>query len=558
MLKKGLDPNPTSRRPGLLLDHLLDRAGLGNSLMAMKSVTMAMRTLVAAVSAWRVRAGWDCSEPRACSSVPVRPGLGVRFRGSQPLAVARRSVLAGLLTLAAGGVQAEDEVDMYVWPKEPAVQASLKRWQGYKFGVLIHEGLYSHLGRVESWELCPEDWVERHGYDDYYTFARDYRNTKAVFNPVAFDPDKWAAAFKGSGARYVIYTTKHHDGFCLFDSRYTDFKVTDPGCPFSTHARANMAREVFGACRRQGLAVGAYFSKPDWSTPFFWWPYYPPKDRNPNYDITRHKQRWGRFVEYTQNQINELVSDYGPLDILWLDGCWVRPLKTINKHVEEFCKYPHDLDIDLGKVVAAARQKYPGLLVVDRWVPGEFENYLTPEQKTPEKALPVPWESCITMGNAWGWVPRDRFKPTRDLVQLLVRIVAKGGNLLLGVGPDGKGEFDPVVYERLSDIGRWLEANGEAIYDTVPIEPFQEGNVAYTAKSDSVVFAIYMPAKGETGLPETLRLRLKPGATARVTLLSNRQAVETEAVADGLQVRLPGPLRTALAAQPAVVFRVER
>src|SRR5262249_30456931 len=144
-----------------------------------------------------------------------------------------------------------------------------------------------------------------------------------------------------------------------------------------------------------------------------------------------------------------------------------------------------------------AREKQPGLLVVDRWVQGEYENYLTPEQKTPDRALPVPWESCISMGGAWGWVPNDRYKSTRELVQLLVKITAKGGNLLLGIGPDGKGEFAPAVYQRLDDMGRWLGKNGEAIYGTTPVEPFQEGKIAYTAKTPGTTYAIYLPEANE-------------------------------------------------------------
>lgn len=466
-------------------------------------------------------------------------------------------ILTFCFFLGLNGRQAQTEAETYVWPKDTKVLENLKRWQGYKFGLLVHEGLYSQLGIVESWELCPEDWVERKGYDDYWSFARDYRNTEAVFNPVDFDPEKWARTFKAAGAKYVIYTAKHHDGFCLFDTKYTDFKVTDKGCPFSTNPKANMVKELFDACREQGLAIGAYFSKPDWTSPYYWWPYYPPKDRNPNYDITKHPDRWRKFVEYTHNQLDELVSDYGRLDILWLDGCWVRPLATINGRVAEFCKYPYDQDIDMKSIAALAREKQPGILVVDRWVQGEFENYLTPEQKIPDKPLPVPWESCVTMGNAWGWVPHDKFKSSGELIQLLVEVVAKGGNLLLGVGPDGKGEFDPQVYERLRDMGRWLDANGEAIYDTVPVEPFEVGKITYTAGSDHITYAIYLTGKDEKELPAELEIQTRLKGNLSVSLPAYHQKLDAVPSADGLRVLIPGSLRSQLAAQPAVVFRIE-
>ncbi len=131
------------------------------------------------------------------------------------------------------------------------------------------------------------------------------------------------------------------------------------------------------------------------------------------------------------------------MDILWLDGCWVLPLSAITKNVAEFCKYPHDMDINMKLIAEKARATQPGMLVVDRWVQGEYENYLTPEQNIPAKPLSVPWESCITMGNAWGWVPNDKYKSSKECVQLLVNIVAKGGSLLLGIGPNGKGELSP-------------------------------------------------------------------------------------------------------------------
>lgn len=462
----------------------------------------------------------------------------------------------GLIFLHATKLPAQTGEETYVWPKDAKVLENLHKWQGYKLGILIHEGLYSQLGIVESWGLCPEDWVTRDGYDDYFKFARDYRNTKSQFNPVNFDPARWARAFKNAGAKYVIYTTKHHDGFCLFDTKFTNFKVTDAGCPFSTNARANMANEVFAACRNEHLAVGAYFSKPDWTTPYFWWPYYPPKDRNPNYDITKYPDRWRKFVEYTQSQLREITSNYGPLDILWLDGCWVRPLSTINKRVEEFCKYPYDLDIDMKTIASSAREKQPGLLIVDRWVQGDYENYLTPEQKLPPRALTVPWESCITMGDAWGWVPHDHFKSSRELIQLLIKTVARGGNLLLGIGPDGKGEFDLAVCERLDKMGEWLRANGDAIYNTVPIAPFQEGKIAYTAKGGDTMFAFYLPDENEKELPSSLTIQTTLKDPLRVSLSTLRQDLKYEFLQDRIKVYLPESIRTST--EPALVICVHR
>lgn len=456
----------------------------------------------------------------------------------------------------AGTIAAQTGPETYVRPKDPAVLDSLQRWQGYKFGLLIHMGLYSELGTVESWGLCPEDWVKRDV--DYETYCTSYRNARYKFDPVGFDPARWAKLFKGSGAKYMIFSSKHHDGFCLFDSKYTDFKVTDRTCPFSTDPRANILKEVLEATRKEGLAVGVYFSKPDWTSPYFWKPGPRPTDRNPNYDITREPERWRKFVEYTRNQIQELMTGYGKVDILWLDGCWVLPRSAITPAVAEYCKYPHDLDIDMKLIAGRARASQPGLLVVDRWVQGEYENYLTPEQRVPVKPLAVPWESCVTLTNNWGWVKDDAYKSPKACVQLLVNVVAKGGNLLLGIGPDGKGEFEPKVYETLESIGRWLETNGEAVYGTTPVEPYLDGSIAYTAKGQEAVYAIYMPGKEEAKIPASIVVKTGLRGVTRVSLLGSNQGLSFRALPHGLVVTIPEDLRAPLAGREAFVIKLGR
>jgi len=298
--------------------------------------------------------------------------------------------LAGLFTV----LYSQQHSQEYFPETDPLVLEKIEKWQDLKFGLLMHWGPYSQWGIVESWSLCSEDvgWTRRTKgrYQNYGQYKLDYENLKTTFNPVSFNPQKWARAAKAAGMKYVVFTTKHHDGFCMFDSKYTDYKITDKDCRFSTNPRSNVTKEIFDAFRTEGLWTGAYFSKPDWHSQYYWWPYFATPDRNVNYDIEKYPERWDKFVEFTHNQILELMTDYGPVDILWLDGGWVDG--TFRKQ-----------DVHMGELVKKAREKQPGLIVVDRAVAGPHQNYLTPENRVPEKMLPYPWESCIIMGGGWSY-----------------------------------------------------------------------------------------------------------------------------------------------------------
>ena len=194
------------------------------------------------------------------------------------------AVLAVWLACA-GAAAAQPEDERYVPETDPQVLAKLEHWQDIKFGLLMHWGPYSQWGVVESWSICAEDegWCKR-SQDDYIEYKRRYEGLQKTFNPVAFDPAKWARAARDAGMKYVVFTTKHHDGFSMFDTKYTDYKVTSPATPFHANPKANIAKEIFDAFRAEGFLVGAYFSKPDWHSEDYWWPNFATPDRNVNYD----------------------------------------------------------------------------------------------------------------------------------------------------------------------------------------------------------------------------------------------------------------------------------
>jgi alpha-L-fucosidase len=273
----------------------------------------------------------------------------------------------------------------YQAPEDVAVQQKLAQWQDLKFGLFMHWGTYSEWGVVESWSICPEDegWTQRKGpYGATYEgYKKAYENLQTTFNPVKFDPDKWVKAAKYAGMKYMIFTTKHHDGFSMFDTKQTDYKITDAKTPFSKNPKANVTKEIFNSFRKENFMIGAYFSKPDWHSPEYWWPYFPPKDRNVNYDPAKYPGHWQKFKDFTYNQIQELMTGYGKVDILWLDGGWVRPKNTIDTTIDWQKGIKFNQDIDMPKIAAMGRKNQPGLIVVDRTVSGQYENYTTRQSR---------------------------------------------------------------------------------------------------------------------------------------------------------------------------------
>ena len=463
-------------------------------------------------------------------------------------------LLASAAVIGAACAQPEDQ--QYYADPNPIIQKRIQEWQDLKFGLLMHWGAYSQWGIVESWSLCPEDygWCERKmggSAQDYFSYKKEYENLQYSFNPINFNPKKWAQAAKNAGMRYVVFTTKHHDGFCMFDSKETDYKITDLKCPFHINENADVTKAIFNAFREQGLWAGAYFSKPDWHCEHYWYPYYPPLDRNVNYDPQEYPERWEKFVQFTHKQIMELMSNYGSVDILWLDGGWVA--KKSREELQEAWQHEAaasktgfiksrivDQDIRMDELVQKARTKQPQLIVVDRAVPGVHQNYLTPENRVPEKMLPYPWESCIIMGGGWAWVPNPTFMSGRELVHLLVDIVAKGGNLLLNLGPAPDGSWPEEAYDRLQKIGEWMTVNNRAIYDSRPIAPYKEEQICLTKKPDGKVYAIYLAKEGETAMPAEINLKsIEPKSGAVLTLLGYEKPLRWTKTNKGFTVYLP-------------------
>lgn len=361
--------------------------------------------------------------------------------------------------LAAGSLVA---FTAFPTPAQPAPTASTQEdrmawWQEARFGLFIHWGLYAiPAGQWDKHDHHGE-WIRETAQIPLET----YDQFLPRFNPVEFDATAWVRAAKAAGMRYIVITSKHHDGFALFDSQVSDFDV------MATPFKRDIMRELADAARAEGLKIGWYHSIMDW--------------HHPDYLPRRHwelAQRpadgadFARFEAYLHAQVTELLTNYGPIDVMWFDGEWEdtwtedhgRRLEALVRRLQ-----PHTI---INNRVGKARGGMGGLNVPGRAPLGDFA---TPEQEVPEHGLPgVHWESCITMNQHWGFNQADdNYKSPRELIRMLVDIASKGGNLLLNIGPTAEGTFPEPSLDRLQAIGRWMDVNSQSIYGT-SMSPFGE------------------------------------------------------------------------------------
>lgn len=337
----------------------------------------------------------------------------------------------------------------------PIIQERTERTQWFlqdRFGMFIHWGLYAIPARGE--------WVrnaERISVEAYQTYFDD-------FDPVRYDPKAWARAAKQAGMKYAVLTAKHHDGFCLFDSALTEYKSTN------TKAGRDLVREFIEAFRAEGLKVGLYYSLIDWyheDYPAYGDRHHPMRE---NESYARNPETFDRYLQYMHGQVKELLTNYGKLDIMWFDFSYDQMKGETWKATE---------------LMAMIRSLQPHVIVDNRLdasgeeggsiytnnplsYSGDFaspEQIIPPQGVTDHEGSPIPWEACITLNNNWGYAAQDfAYKSPTTIIRKLVECVSKNGNLLLNVGPNALGEIPQESLDILSEIGDWVQKNGNSIY----------------------------------------------------------------------------------------------
>jgi alpha-L-fucosidase len=338
-----------------------------------------------------------------------------------------------------------------------------------RFGLFVHWGLYALPARHE--------WVKQR---ERLTDAR-YRRYFDRFDPDLYDPVRWARDAKAAGMKYAVLTTKHHEGFCLWDSALTDYKAPN------TPAGRDLLRPFVDACRAEGLRVGFYHSLIDWHHPDF-----PVDGLHPQRDDAEARaantgRDMTRYTDYLHGQVRELLTGYGPIDIIWFDF-----------------SYPDHPGGGKGRddwrseeLLALARELQPGILVNDRLDLPDAGDITTPEQYQPRAwpttgSRPVVWEACQTLNGSWGY-DRDNldWKPPELLVRMLVDAVSKGGNLLLNVGPNGRGEFEPRARRTLAELGEWTRLHGRAITGATASDLTPPPDCRFTRRGDRLYLHLF-------------------------------------------------------------------
>jgi alpha-L-fucosidase len=405
---------------------------------------------------------------------------------------------------------------------EKAVADRMAWWREARFGMFIHWGAVTTID--SKWKDVQGDgtWVLKKAQAP----VSEYKAALAAFNPVKYDPEAWARTAKEAGCGYVVLVARHHDGFCNWDSKVSEFDVAH------TAWKKDIIRPMAAACRKQGLKFGLYYSILDWTQPD-----YSPRLPNNDEPLPEGGAKYERFVEYVRAQLTELINDYQP-DLLWFDGEWEKTWTSENAKSLEAMIRSLKPDIILNNRIGKGRTGLAGLTAPGAPKAGD---YATPEQEVPARAIPgLDWETCMTIGDAWFYRTSDHgWKPPTRLIRTLCDVAGKGGNFLLNVGPTPEGVFPSESLERLRAIGEWMKVNGESIRGT-SAGPFSGlGWGSCTSRTVDGGSRLYLqvfdwPADGRLVVPG-----LRSEVRAARLLVEPAGGLKTERAGEDVVVKLP-------------------
>jgi alpha-L-fucosidase len=395
-------------------------------------------------------------------------------------------------------------------------------WRDARFGMFVHWGLYAVPAGTYKGERVDGigEWI----MNSAKIPVEEYEKFAPQFNPIGFNADEWVRLAKNAGMKYIVITSKHHDGFCLWDSKVTDWDIMD-----ATPFKRDILRELSVACKKHGVKLCFYHSIMDWHHPDAQAPFWP------NYnDGSKSNPNFARYVDtYLKPQLAELVTHYGPLGVLWFDGEWIKD--WTEPQGKDLYAYLRGLQPSLiiNNRVGKGRQGMEGLSKGDDYA-GDFG---TPEQQVPPEGLPgVDWETCMTMNDTWGYKSYDEnWKSTEELIRTLADVASKGGNFLLNVGPTPEGLIPAASVERLQEMGKWMAVNGESIHGAAASVIGRPEWGRCTVKGDKLYLHVFhWPTDGVLKVPAV------PGQVEKAYLLADKKQTSLPVAASekGLTVSL--------------------
>ena len=436
------------------------------------------------------------------------------------------SMFLSAVVLSLAYIAAAPAADAPAKESKQEFDARMAWFRDAKFGIFIHWGVYS---------VPAGEWNGNKGYGEWFMEetkmpVSQYEKFRDQFNPVKFNAKEWVSIAKEAGMKYLVITSKHHDGFCMFDTKLTDWSI------MSTPYKHDPMKDLAAACKEAGIKFCFYHSIMDWHHP----DYTPRRAWN---DVAKGDTNMDRYVQYMKGQLKELVTNYGPLGILWFDGEWENTwTQERGKDLYAYCRSLQP-NVIVNNRVGKNRQGMQGISKGDDVV----GDYGTPEQEVPANGLPgVEWESCVTMNNHWGYNKNDQnWKSSTDMVRMLIDIASKGGNYLLNVGPTSEGLIPGPSIERLRDMGRWMKVNGEAIYGTTA-SPFAKAPAwgRVTQKPGKLYLHVFNWPNGKLPVAGVNAQNVK---AAYLLADANHTALAVTAAADGIEIAVPGQAPDAVA-----------